>query len=170
MWNIFLNPRLLLCACRRHFSWDYWGRHSRTQRCHSSTHPTLGGHHRSPFQWQTGSSVPHTDPSLVPAHLPTHRPCSPLWSPWLPVSLQQVQPGVPHSGEAPAALAVPCHEGGNRVPPLLQTLSQSGGSAEAHAEHTFTAGQCTGAEHTLHTASYCSNTSGAEYEFSSARH
>lgn len=108
-----------ICTFYRHFSGEHWGRRSRTQRCHSSSHPTPRRQHHSPFQWQIGSPIPDSDPPILASHLTTRWPPSPFWSSWLPVPLQQVQLGVPHSGEAPAALAVPCHEGGDRVPPLF---------------------------------------------------
>lgn len=52
--------------------------------------------------------------------------------------MQQVQPGLPYTEKASSALAVPCHEGGDRMSPLFQTMPQSGSSAETYAEHALT--------------------------------
>uniref|UniRef100_A0A3B3U7T9 Homeobox domain-containing protein n=1 Tax=Poecilia latipinna TaxID=48699 RepID=A0A3B3U7T9_9TELE len=60
----------------------------RTQRCHSTAHPTPRRQRQSPLKRHSGSSVPNSDTSFLSTHLPSQRPLSPFGSSWLPVSLE----------------------------------------------------------------------------------
>ena len=146
--KMFHKNHIHYCLCRS-VPGEHGGKWSHAQRRDSTPYSTLGRTHLSSTQQQTVPSVSQPSPSLLPSQLPAQRPSSPLWSPWLPFPLQQVQPGLPHPWEAAGALAVPCHAGGDRVPLVCETLPQSGSPAKAHAEHPLTAGQCKSPECTL---------------------